>query len=600
MSKKIVWLLLSFLMVAALVLASCATAETGPTEGQTVTGEVTQPTTPDAPEEAVTEEQVVAPTGPQYGGTIVDMLASEPTQTDPWYGPEVPTAQAVALVLETLGIVDWLKRDEVDHVSPYCPITLAKGNLAESWEEPDALTIIFNIRQGVHWHNKPPVNGRELTAYDIEYHWHRLLGLGSGFTEPSPLPTLAKGPIESITATDKWTLVVELSEPNIGVLPRLLFDSLQGFIVPPEVIQEYGDVRDWRNLVGTGPYELTDWVSGSSITYTKNPNYWGYDERHPENLLPYADEIRVMIMPDSSTQLSALRSGKLDRLMRLGIQDAESLWSTNPELISQSKPGVVSYGCWAMSASKPPFDDIRVRRAMQLALDNETIAQTYFKGTADPTPFGIVGEAPHGYYIPFEEWPEEIKKYYRYDPEEAKRLLAEAGYPDGFDTFLEIPAWTDVDQAQINVAYWADIGVDVTIEVIETAVFYARAAERTIKGLTWGQMATNYSPIHLLQSLAYSTATENLHGVSDPEMDRLIDVAEAATTREEHMRLVAEADFYFISQNWVVWGGKSGSIHFWQPWLKGHTAAHSMGGGTSILTLSRVWIDQELKESMGH
>ena len=80
---------------------------------------------------------------------------------------------------------------------------------------------------------------------------------------------------------------------------------------------------------------------------------------------------------------------------------------------------------------KPPFNDINVRRAMQMALDNETAATTYWKGFADPTPHGMVGIK--GYYIPFEEWDEEVKQYYRYDPEAADKLLDEAGYPRGAD-----------------------------------------------------------------------------------------------------------------------------------------------------------------------
>ena len=86
------------------------------------------------------------------------------------------------------------------------------------------------------------------------------------------------------------------------------------FIYPPEVIEEHGDAQDWRNLVGTGPYMLTDWVKDSSVTYTKNPNYWGYDEKFPENRLPYLDEVKSLIIPDSSTLLAALRTGKIARM----------------------------------------------------------------------------------------------------------------------------------------------------------------------------------------------------------------------------------------------------------------------------------------------
>ena len=118
----------------------------------------------------------------------------------------------------------------------------------------------------------------------------------------------------------------------------------------------------------------------------------------------------------------------------------------------------------------PPFNDINVRRAMQLALDNETAAASYWKGQANATPQGLVGVK--GYYIPFEEWDEEVKQYYRYDPEAAEKLLDEAGYPRGadgtrFQTVLNTAAFASSDFAEIAAAYWAEIGVDVKIDVLD-------------------------------------------------------------------------------------------------------------------------------------
>ena len=88
-------------------------------------------------------------------------------------------------------------------------------------------------------------------------------------------------------------------------------------IYPPEVLEESGgtlEFEEWAKLVGTGPYELTDWVEGSSMTYVKNPNYWGYDEKYPENRLPYIDGLRFLMMPEEATRLAAMRSGKIDFL----------------------------------------------------------------------------------------------------------------------------------------------------------------------------------------------------------------------------------------------------------------------------------------------
>ena len=138
-------------------------------------------------------------------------------------------------------------------------------------------------------------------------------------------------------------------------------------------------------MVGTGPYMITDWVRGSSITYTKNPNYWSDDEKYPGNRLPYIDELRSLVMTEVATVLSALRTAKVDYIgwqgnAQLGSLDqAESLERTNPELVIHAW-SERSNNNFFLNESKPPFDDIRVRHAMQMALDVETMSATLYKG----------------------------------------------------------------------------------------------------------------------------------------------------------------------------------------------------------------------------
>ena len=157
------------------------------------------------------------------------------------------------------------------------PMEFYVPHLAESYEMPDPLTIIVNLRQGIHWHNKPPMNGRELVADDVVFNYHRVTGLGSGFTEKSVAGgSVALLPIESIVATDTYTVVFNMNALHHFAL-RLIYGGKPdtGWIYPPEVVKEHGDAKDWRNMVGTGPYMLTDWVEGSSITYTSRRSIHG-------------------------------------------------------------------------------------------------------------------------------------------------------------------------------------------------------------------------------------------------------------------------------------------------------------------------------------
>ena len=119
------------------------------------------------------------------------------------------------------------------------------------------------------------MNGREVTADDIVYNFHRITGLGTGFTEGSVwAQNVLDRPWESITAPDKYTVVYKLTRNDFEALEFVYYQSNEvSSIDPPEVIKEHGDAKDWRNLVGTGPYMLTDWVQGNSMTFTKNPDY---------------------------------------------------------------------------------------------------------------------------------------------------------------------------------------------------------------------------------------------------------------------------------------------------------------------------------------
>ena len=169
---------------------------------------------------------------PQYGGTITFARGDEPVSSDTVVSG-LWSAAYVAGVLEKLVIADWATpRDKFDFVMLNVP-TNTIGVLAESWSQPDPLTYIVKVRQDVHWHDKAPMNGRELTAQDIEYNYHRILGLGSGFTEPSEFATSwAAVQVESIEATDKWTVVFRLKELSLGALGAILDGSL-AWIYPP-------------------------------------------------------------------------------------------------------------------------------------------------------------------------------------------------------------------------------------------------------------------------------------------------------------------------------------------------------------------------------
>ena len=548
---------------------------------------------------------------PQYGGTLTYAYLHEPPNADMSIGG-YGVAIAVSGVIEKLGHTNWaIDRSVNDLKTSFALIEHYTGAVAESWDiSPDGLTYTFNIRKGVNWHNKAPMNGRELVAEDIVFNFHRYSGTGSGFTEPPPQAgRLAGMQYESITATDNYTVVFKLIEPPLDAL-RVLIDDIYAFMNAPEAIKQHGDVTDWRNLVGTGPFMMTDWVEGSSITYAKNPDYWGYDEKYPENRLPYVDQLIGLLMTEAATVVSALRTGKVDynahpNALLKTVDAADSLRKTNPEIRVSSLYNRAN-DTYAMVVTKPPFDDINVRKAMQMAVDLEAINNTYYKGFANATPQGQIANYQTGYTVPFEEWPEDVKKGYTYYPEGAEKLLDEAGYPRGadgirFETGLDLMG-SDVTYAEIVTAYLRDIGVEVKPVLNEWPEFFRRFTDGDTEGFAAFISAVPNPPL-LALSFSYTRGLPNQYynrgSVSDPHYDALVDAARVATSVEELQRLSSEADMYNISQHWYLMGPVPPWFNVTQPWVIGFDGGSMLGLQYQNAVFARLWIDQELKKAMG-
>ena len=445
---------------------------------------------------------------------------------------------------------------------------------------------------------------RSSTASDVEFNYHRMFGLGSGFSEVSPVASGVDELLESVTATDDRTVVFKLTNPNADALPNI-FDAYQSFIYPPEVIRQHGDIKNWRNLVGTGPMELTEVVKGASLKWTRVPDYWGFDEKFPQNRLPYVDEINAVVMADHAARLAALRSGKIDMVGTFGdsqlrsIDQIKSLLERKPEINMWNFKFRSDNGFAFNNVNNPPFNDIRVRRTMQMALDLETISETFFSGLADPTAQGPIDSSMMGVGTPFEEWPEEIKQYYRYDPVGAKQLLAEAGYPDGFKTRLDCLERMDVNYAELAANYWREIGVEVEIHIIDNTQLSALSRNNTSDGIVSFVSAFSFFPRAILPSFE-TDHINNVCACNDPEYDELWGRAKRAATIEEQNRWVKAANMHVVEQQWSITGPLSPQFNVAQPWVKGYNGEVSLSWrGQYSTVLTRVWVDQDLKREMG-
>ncbi|MEK7152361.1 MAG: ABC transporter substrate-binding protein, partial [Patescibacteria group bacterium] len=354
---------------------------------------------------------------------------------------------------------------------------LLKGHLAESFELIKPGTIIFHVRQGVHWALNPKsaasqlVNGREFTADDVVFSLTR-------HALKSPLTTMyqrftAIGKPPTITKLDKYTVEVKVDPDMLGYGLTMLGNFT--LMWPHEVIEKYGDMKDWRNSVGTGPFMVTEYVAGSAMTYVRNPNFFMTDPVGPGkgNQLPYLDGFRTLIIPDPSTSQAAFRTGKIDRMDSLTGEDWEGFMKQRPDLKYKASLSIGSLPAGRLDKPALPFKDIRVRQAMNLAVNKKEILDNYYKGRgalfAVPVP---PGPSHAKMFTPLEEQPSQptipgsrasVQELFTYNPEKAKLLLKEAGYPNGFKTeFVVSP--TGIDLASILKDQLSKVGIELVLK----------------------------------------------------------------------------------------------------------------------------------------
>ncbi len=531
------------------------------------------------------------------------------TAVDHWdsyyYGTGTAGDLMISMFAESLGMLNW-SLDRSQYYGAYTTRTrdeeVRTGLVAESYEWPDLQTVIFHLHKGIKWQDKPPVNGREFTADDVVWHFSRQRGLGS-FKTGSPYRVHAQyAPLQSVTATDKYTVVFKYSAPSIDMLDNLLDDFGYMNMMAREVVEKFGNAEDWHNAVGTGPYMVKDYVSGSSVLFAKNQNYWGNFEWYPDMKLPFADQVRFFIIPDDATAYAALRTGKLDSVGEyqepVGWEQAASLAKTSPELVIGYRPSS-GHGI-GLRADTKPFSDIRVRRALQMAIDLNTIAKTKYGGLVDGTPYAKMGPVQKpGWYTPYSEWPQALKDSYAYNPTGAKALLAEAGYPNGFKTNVIVDTGVaDMDLAQIAKAYFLAIGVDMEIRPMDSTSWntLVRGGRHEQMCYGGGTDPGGINPPRIQLNQYYSTHPTNYTKNNDPTYDKMVDSFFAATTREDQRKIARAADDYGLQQQWVVvLVGSTVDSFIHQPYLKGWSGEMYRTG----YQYARFWIDQKLKTSMG-
>ncbi len=513
MKKKVFWLFLSLVVVLGLLVSCGPTAPAVPTEPTTTPTEptttptepTTTPTAPAAPgKEMVTvklkklDGTIVEKTmeKPRYGGTLItaytsaaDVSGWDDTITTPFEA----SCNYLGYTMEGLIERDWAQgpsgTGEFSLIStgwwsnPLCMV----GQIAESWEFPDATTIIFHVRQGVKWHNKPPANGRELVADDIVFNIRRAYIE----TKTATMYSMAcdSRPTD-VYATDNYTVVVKTPPGQLGMTWEYVADWTRYYC--PDVIKQYGDSTKWETVTGTGAFILKDFVKGSSTTFVRNPDYYQKDPFFPENQLPYIDKYVLLVIPDMGTREAALRTGKVYLGTAATYERAMSLEKTLAPEMKQIDYGATGYSNMGLRLDNPaqPWYDLNVRRALYMAVDWQQIVKTYFGGYGEVlnykvmnlpdfkdvcTPIGQLPKSADGF---------DNNLLYTYHPEEAKALMVAAGYPNGFkfEVIMNNTSTACIDEMTIAKDYWQkNLNVEVNMALREPGAYQAITLGKTHK-----------------------------------------------------------------------------------------------------------------------
>ena len=601
MSKKVLWVFLTLLTVMALILASCQPQTTTEEEGETtvIKGTISGTEAPPA--------KVVSSTGtfsekPKYGGYITIGTTTDPTTFDDGatVSPHVNT-YTLNVTNDTLLQGDWTKGPAGTGEATFTSgavnkMSLKTGALADSWEIPNQGKIIFHIREGVHWQNKPPANGRELTVDDVVATLVRDLTMKGNYINAS-YPVLSAKAVVTGDAAAR-TVTVECPKEEwinlISLIPN--YES----IFPKDALELYNNnLNDWKKSIGTGPFIFSDYVSAGSMTFTRNPDFWETNPIGPGkgDQLPYADGVKILIVPDSATYFAAMRVGKLDGCG--GLYPDMKQFLSNPDIsYSQTVPD----GCYALfmrlDKADSPFSKLAVRQALTLATDYNRIVNDYYEAhsTLLCWPMSPIVEN-EGAYVPFNELPAETQALFSHNVTKAKELLTQAGYPTGFSVKIlayNSPSMTDF-LSQI-VQMWAEAGITVTMDAKDYVTYVTRGRNRNYDEI----IDYTTSPIWQRALSLRGTSQYNLSYIDDPVVNEYYTQAQQffglddATLAAKFKAIYP----YVVAQCWVIPIPNSWYYVAWWPWVKNWNGELYVGYYSLYSYMKYRWQDVELKKQM--
>lgn len=469
----------------------------------------------------------------------------------------------------------------------------------ESWEvSKDGTEVTLKVRQGMKFHNKPPVNGREVEAKDLVYVLKSATGQQYPDLSPVRFPRRESfGVMKDAVALDKYTVKVTLESPSVSFLHALA--DYRGTWVYPDGLREAFEggmdsltVTNPQRHIGSGPFILTKFVSDVEAVFERNPDYWDKDANGTQ--LPYFDRVQIVELKDSATQQAAFVAGQVDILATNVAQQRNFIVQNYPKAVIETyEPS----SCWfriSLNTQRKPFDDYRVRRALYLVMDKKQIGDV-ISGDWEGKPLWR-WPGPIPYVFPEARPQDELAKHPLYQgptPEnvaEAKRLMKEAGYEDGF-SFEWYLSKDYKDEAQIIEQSWAKHlnGVSPNLKPVDAETHRALAVRGEYDAQLYCHIFDVTGVAHLSQAY-HSKGGRNYSRYSDPKLDAILDEAERTLDLEPRKKLLRQAEDYVLDHSLAMLPTRQ---YFGQTALQPDLKGVVFGpGSTERMMVARWWRDK--------
>lgn len=453
--------------------------------------------------------------------------------------------------------------------------------LAESWRQVKLTTYEFTLRKGMKWHD-----GEEFTSKDVIWSLERW----GDSKARSDNKTFASN-VGRVEAIDRYGVRITLKEPDLTVLVKLADHFMK--ILPAHIAERAGNPPESElsalysaNVIGTGPFRFRSFDRAKSTDLERFDGYWGGR--------PHADGIRTFYGMDSSTQNAAFIAQQLDFHIASDKVQFDTVAAAVPGLqkiayFNYTLPGVY------LNLQRKPFDDVRVRRAVHLGLDRQELRQTvtFGEGAFTPPPPIIYNLAATGVglrpdeYLKLPGWRQPKDQ----DRAEAKRLLAEAGYPNGLKATLKYRAGaaTPGKFAEPVAGQLKSIGLDVTVQPVEDAVYVAQVErDRNYEIVTHG-LGGGLLPADEAFNTWHSAGNWNVSGINDPEVDRLIEQARQEIDEGKRNDLFIRIQRIMIQNVYYVPLVTLASYQVLHPWV--HEFYGNFGGTVGLFNTGALWLE---------